>query len=91
MKLVLGQIRDVAFQCRFVLAQRVANQDPARMRPPLAVARRVRITFLVRELVMLAMRRHPQQRPPSKAATPQIVRKYSNHLGVAKERWVSSR
>ena len=34
------------------------------MRPPLAIARRVRITFLVRELVMLTMGGHPQQRPP---------------------------
>src|SRR5271154_3157360 len=32
------------------------------MRPPLAIARRVRITVLVRELVMLTMRAHPQER-----------------------------
>src|ERR1700674_1292439 len=32
------------------------------MRPPLAIARRVRITFLVRELVMFTMRGHPQER-----------------------------
>ena len=57
--LVLGQIGDVAFQCCNVLAQLVANKDPTRMRPPLAIARGVRITFLVRELVMLTMRGHP--------------------------------
>ena len=34
------------------------------MRPPLAIARRVRIAFLVRELVMLTMRGHPQERAP---------------------------
>ena len=32
------------------------------MCPPLAIARRVRITFLVRELVMLTMRGYPEQR-----------------------------
>ena len=60
---VLGQIRDVAFERGNVLPQGIANQDPTRMRPPLAIARRVRIAFLVRELVMLAMRGYPQQRP----------------------------
>jgi len=34
------------------------------MRPPLAIAWRVRIAFLVRELVMLTMRGHRQKRPP---------------------------
>jgi hypothetical protein len=34
------------------------------MRPPLAIARRVRITFPVRELVMLTMRGHPEERAP---------------------------
>src|SRR5271155_801130 len=58
--LVLRQIGDVAFQCCNVLAQLVSNKDPTRMRPPLAIARRVRITVLVRELVMLPMRGHPQ-------------------------------
>src|SRR5271155_503104 len=57
---VLGQIGDVAFQCCNVLAQLIAHEDPTRMRPPLAIARRVRITVLVRELVMLPMRGHPQ-------------------------------
>src|SRR5260370_28160940 len=61
-KFVLRQIRDVAFQCCNVLAQRITKKDPPRMRPPLAIARRVRVTFLVRELVMLTMDGHPQQR-----------------------------
>src|SRR5271170_5843262 len=51
--LVFRQIGDVAFQCCNVLAQLVANKDPPRMRPPLAIARGVRITVLVCELVML--------------------------------------
>src|SRR5258708_34688461 len=61
-KFVLRQIGDVAFQCCNVLAQRIAKKDPPRMRPALAIARRVWVTFLVRELVMLAMDGHPQQR-----------------------------
>src|ERR1700731_1981532 len=64
MKFVLGQIGDVAFEHCNVLAQSIANQDPTRIRPPLAIARRVRITFLVCELVMLTVRGHPQQRAP---------------------------
>src|ERR1700683_3303821 len=62
MKFVLGQIGDVAFERLNVLAQGIARQDPTRMSPPLAVTRRVRITFLVRVLMMLAMDGHPQQR-----------------------------
>src|SRR5271156_1031968 len=60
MKAILGQIRDIALQRCNVLAQRIASQDPARMRPPPAIARGVRITFLVRELVMFAMDGHPE-------------------------------
>jgi hypothetical protein len=62
--LIPGQIRDVAFECRYVLAQRIANQDPTRMRPPLAIAGRVGIAVLVRELVMLTVRSYPEQRAP---------------------------
>src|ERR1039457_4596429 len=42
----------------------MSEEDPTCMRPPFAIARRVRITFLVRELVMLAMIGHPEQRAP---------------------------
>src|SRR5580658_4044361 len=62
MKFVLGQIGDVAFECWNVLAQGIASQDPTRMSPPLTVARRMRIPFLVRVLMMLTMDGHPQQR-----------------------------
>src|SRR5271155_1588012 len=62
MKSVTGQIGDVAFECCNVLAQRITSQDPTRVCPPLAIARGVRITFLVRELVMLTMDRYPEQR-----------------------------
>ena len=58
-KLVPAQIGDVAFERRSVLPQRVANENPAGMRPPLAVARRVRIAFVIRELMMLAMVGYP--------------------------------
>src|ERR1700757_105832 len=61
-KFVFGQIGDVALERCNVLAVGIAHQDPARIRPPLAIARRVRITVLVRELVMLTMRGHPYQR-----------------------------
>src|SRR5271165_3388182 len=60
-KAIFGQIRDVAFERCNVLAQRIASQDPTGMRPPLAIARRVRITFLVRELVVFAMDGHPEK------------------------------
>src|SRR5271154_3285590 len=40
----------------------MSKEDPTGMCPPLAIARRVRITFLVRELVMLAMIGHPEKR-----------------------------
>src|ERR1700691_780920 len=62
MKFVLGQIGDVAFERLNVLAQGIARQDPTRMSPPLAVARRMRIPFLVRVLMVLTMDGDPQQR-----------------------------
>jgi hypothetical protein len=61
---VLGQIGDVAFECCNVLAQRIPKYDPTGMRPPLAIARGVRITFLVRVLVMFTMDGHPQEWAP---------------------------
>ena len=67
-KLVLRQVGDVAVEGRSVLAQSIANQNPAHMRPPLAIARRVRVAFLIRELMMNTMRGHPQERPPSTAS-----------------------
>ena len=46
--------------------QRFAKENPAGVRPPSAFARRVRIAFLVAELVMHAMRRDPEDRPALK-------------------------
>src|SRR5689334_6519158 len=40
----------------------LAGQDPAHVRPPLAIDGRMRITFLIGELMMNAMRRHPEYR-----------------------------
>src|SRR5271163_4801029 len=40
-KLVRGQVWHIAVYRVSVLPQRVANQNPARMRPPLAISRRV--------------------------------------------------
>ncbi|MGB6947468.1 MAG: hypothetical protein WBE37_34025, partial [Bryobacteraceae bacterium] len=60
----------------------VANQHPADMTPPLAVARGVRIAFLVGELVMDAMVATQNIGPPSNANVPQVAKKYSTHFGV---------
>lgn len=61
-KVVLRQIRGIAFEYCNILAQSGAKKDPTRMGPPLAIARRVRIAFLVGELMMLTMDGHPQER-----------------------------
>ena len=42
---------------------RLAEQDPAHVRPEAAVARRVRIAVVVGVLVVDAVRRHPEDRP----------------------------
>ena len=36
------------------------NEDPAHVRPPFSIARRMRITLVVRELVMNTVRSHPE-------------------------------
>ena len=43
--------------------QALAAENPAGVRPPRAFARRVRIAFAIRVLVMDAMRRDPEDRP----------------------------
>src|SRR5271169_2666332 len=59
-KLVLRQVGDVAVERRDVLAQSIANQDPANMRPPLTITRRMRVAFDIGELMMSTMCGHPQ-------------------------------
>src|ERR1700685_777165 len=81
---VPGQIGGVAFECRYVLPQRLAKENPTCMRPPLAIARRVRIAFLVRELVMLTMYGHPEQRAPLQCRYAAKRKKILEPLGCRK-------
>ena len=62
MEAVAAQVGRVARQNLDLPVQRLAEEDPAGVRPPAAFARGVRIAFLVAELVMDAMRRHPEDR-----------------------------
>ena len=62
-KLVFGQVRDIAGQRGGVVVHGFSGENPAHVCPPFAVQGRMRITFLVRELVMNAMSGHPEDRP----------------------------
>src|SRR5258707_12289129 len=44
------------------MMHRAAGQDPSHVRPPLAIEWGMRVTVLVRKLVMNAMRRNPENR-----------------------------
>ena len=59
---VLGQIGRVLGHSAGVVMLGFAQQNPAHVRPPAAIARGVRIAGLIRFLVMHAMRRHPENR-----------------------------
>src|SRR5271154_4949656 len=61
-KLVLGKVRHIAIERRSILAQSVANQDPAHMRPPLSIGWSVRVSLFIRELMMRAMCGYPKER-----------------------------
>src|SRR5580700_6663413 len=61
-KFVFGEVRNVAVKRRGILAQRVADQDPAYVSPPFAVARGVRVAFFIRKLMMPAMCGDPEKR-----------------------------
>ena len=60
LKLVLRKIGNVTSESGRVVMHGLSHQNPTDMGPPLAIDRRVRIAFLVGELVMNAMRRHPE-------------------------------
>jgi len=61
MKTVSAQVGRVARQHRGLRVQRCAEEDPAGVRPiHAAFARRVRIAFLVAQLVMDPMRGNPE-------------------------------
>src|SRR5271165_4309355 len=59
---VLRQIRSILGAHRRVAMRHVAHQHPDNVRPPLTVAWRVRIAIFVRELMMDAVRGHPEHR-----------------------------
>ena len=56
------QIGNVAGQGLGLRVQRIAPDDPAHVRPPAAFARGVRVALAVAELMMHAMRGHPEDR-----------------------------
>src|SRR6202035_1371918 len=62
MKPVSGEIRDVAGQRCCVVMHGSSRKDPAHMRPPFSITRRVGIPFLIRELMMNAVCSHPKDR-----------------------------
>src|SRR5882757_4117914 len=59
---ILRQVGRVASQQRGFVMQSVALQNPVHMCPPSAIVWRVRITFVVAELMMDAMRGYPEDR-----------------------------
>ncbi len=61
-ELVLAEIGRVAREHVGVVVHRLAGQDPADVRPVGAFSRRVRIAFVIRMLVMNAMRGDPENR-----------------------------
>src|ERR1700688_1282363 len=63
MKLVFGEVRDIARQGRRVMVHRLAHENPSHVRPPLAVDRRMRVAFQIRILMMYAVGRYPENWP----------------------------
>ena len=60
MKFVFAKIRDIGQQRVQLVVHGLAGKDPSHVGPESAVARGMRIAFLVRILVMLAMRGDPE-------------------------------
>ncbi len=60
---ILGEVGNVTGESGRVVVHRLAHENPSHVRPPLAVDRRMRIAFLIRILMMNAVRRHPENRP----------------------------
>src|ERR1700733_6106400 len=60
MEFVFGEIRDITRQRGGVVMHGFASQNPAHVRPPLAVDGRMRVAFLIGILMMNAMRGHPE-------------------------------
>ncbi len=60
MKLVFAEVRDIRQEGIQLVVHGPAGQDPSHVGPKSALARRVRVTFFVRILVMFAMRGDPE-------------------------------
>ena len=82
MEAVAAQVGRIARQHLGLRVQRLAEKNPARVRPPSALARRVRIAFLVAQLVMYAVRGNPEDRPALERQRGANVMAYSSHLGT---------
>ena len=65
-ELVFREIGHIVSERGGVVMHGLSGQDPAHMRPPGTIDRRMRITVLVSILVMNAVRRHPKNRPALK-------------------------
>src|SRR5712692_7799960 len=63
MGLRLREIGHVAGKSFGVLVKAFAHQDPSHVGPLIAVNWRMRVTFVIRKLVMNAMRGYPEDRP----------------------------
>ena len=59
---IVGEVGNVTRQCRGVVVHRLAREDPAHVRPPFAIDRRMGVALLVRKLMMNAVRRYPENR-----------------------------
>src|SRR6266853_6642876 len=62
MKLIFGQVGDIASQRGGVMVHGFAHKDPAHMSPPFTVDGRMRVAVHIRKLMMNAVRSHPENR-----------------------------
>ena len=88
---VAGEVGGVAAEQSGLGVEGAAGDDPTGVRPPGAVARSVRVAFVVGVLMMDAVGCDPEDGPPSSAMVPQAVRKYSSQRGTRYPRCVSRR
>ena len=80
--LVAGEVGGVAAEEGGLGVQGAAGEDPAGVGPPGAVVRGVRVAFVVGVLMVDAVGGYPEDGSALKRQVPQMVTKYSTHLGV---------
>src|SRR5271155_116415 len=61
-KSVFGKIGNITGESCSVMVHGLASQNPAHVRPPLAITRRMRIAIFIRMLMMNAVSGHPENR-----------------------------